>query len=786
MAAKAYFVVHALRNFEGTLPSPAKLLKEVRYPPPGEDIPGVVTTAVGLWEVKINVSVRLFTQSYWESVFNHTEDYNIILYQNDPISKKTYAFALHETADLALSECAFERLLNTVQPLVDDCNVVFTKELLELIILPEPVEASKLPLHLTDMMRLHPRAHKDWFRVIRALTIDALRKDDEEGVDALLDLPEVVVDVDDTNRTGNTLLHYARSGRSVRKMLEKATTGEMRERLLNEKNGQGKTALDVALERNETEVVTELLELEARWCANRRRSRNSLHVAAAKCATQSIAAAIQPNDNSKPDAGFDLKNTINSLDEEGFTPLMVSVREQHVDGCCVFLQAGADPDIRHGKTGRTAVHYAAEHGNATIVKVLIAFGAKIDIKDNEGRTPLDLAQTSTGRNTKDCIEALEKTTRLIAKAEAELSEVAAQRNERARLTIPSDSIVLLSMDGGGCRGLLTCQTLAAIQDRMKQLQPDCGPLHTYVDYIAGTSAGALIGLCVTSGMGLGGTRATIFKVAEDVFKHPPTFPSHVVDKATKQTFGSEKVLTEIKSPRLIVTTVLADQNPPVLHLVCNYGEARNGQKPPHEWKVWEVGRATSAAPIYFTPHEEKFVDGGVMANNPTIDAMVEIFSQAEREGVKAKLGLVVSIGTGIAPSAKVDNVGILVPNLQNAVKSIPKLIQTFSGLSHLLQLFIAQSTKCDGEEVERARVWCKSLDVPYFRFSAPVEKLVDLAENDKVVLTDLMYQGALYNLSIAKEIDAVARYLLSRPRPRMSVCGITRLERPSCEGEMHV
>ena len=734
MAAKAYYVVHTVQNFEGSLPPPARLLREVRYPP--EDIPGYVTSVMGLWEVKKNVSGFL-SQSYWQSVFNGKEDYNILLYQQDPISGKTLAFAMHETANVELSERAFGRLRNTIEPLVNSCEVVFTKELLCLITLPEPVDPSKYSLHLTNMMRLHPRAHPDWFRVIRSLTVAALWKGDENSVDALLE--QDVVDVGGTDR-------FAHSTSDKREQLLKAYG--------TNSQAQHMTALDVA---NDADIVVELLESGARF--TNRPVRSSLHLDAANRTTQGIAAVIQQTEPSDNVVELDYKNAINSFDDDGFTPLMISVRQQHMDGCCVFLQAGADPDIKHCETGCTAMHYAAELGNTVVVKALIAFDAKIDIKDNEGKTPLDMARMSSRCCTKGAIEILVKTTELVAKAQTELSELE-RSGEQTSLSIPPDSIVLLSMDGGGCRGLLTCQTLAAIQKRMNDLQPDCSPLQTYVDYIAGTSAGGLIGLCIASGTSLGGTRATIFKVAKEVFKHPPTFPAQVVDRTNKETFGSERIFTvDIPEwPRLIVTTVLADRNPPVLHLMCNYGEARNDQKPPHEWKLWEVGRATSAAPIYFPPHEEKFVDGGVMANNPTVDAMVEIFSQHE----KAKLGLVVSIGTGVVPSAKVDNVGIFVPNLQNALKSIPKLVQTSSGLSNLLQLFVAQSTRSDGQEVSRARMWCKSLNVPYFRFSPDLENLVDLAENDKAVLTDLMYQGALYNLGIAKEIDAVARYLLSR------------------------
>jgi hypothetical protein len=43
----------------------------------------------------------------------------------------------------------------------------------------------------------------------------------------------------------------------------------------------------------------------------------------------------------------------------------------------------------------------------------------------------------------------------------------------------------------------------------------------------------------------------------------------------------------------------------------------------HELLAWEVARATSAAPMYFAKYQ-KYVDGGVIANNPTVDTLTEI------------------------------------------------------------------------------------------------------------------------------------------------------------------
>jgi patatin-like phospholipase/acyl hydrolase len=43
-----------------------------------------------------------------------------------------------------------------------------------------------------------------------------------------------------------------------------------------------------------------------------------------------------------------------------------------------------------------------------------------------------------------------------------------------------------------------------------------------------------------------------------------------------------------------------------------------------EQLMWKVARSTSAAPFYFPEFEERFLDGGLIANNPTIDTLTEI------------------------------------------------------------------------------------------------------------------------------------------------------------------
>ncbi len=58
-----------------------------------------------------------------------------------------------------------------------------------------------------------------------------------------------------------------------------------------------------------------------------------------------------------------------------------------------------------------------------------------------------------------------------------------------------------------------------------------------------------------------------------------------------------------------------------------------------EQLVWRAARSSGAAPTYFRPMG-RFLDGGLLANNPTLDAMSEIHQynksfKAEVENVTA-------------------------------------------------------------------------------------------------------------------------------------------------------
>ena len=70
-----------------------------------------------------------------------------------------------------------------------------------------------------------------------------------------------------------------------------------------------------------------------------------------------------------------------------------------------------------------------------------------------------------------------------------------------------------------------------------------------------------------------------------------------------------------------------------------------------------MARYTSAAPFYFTEFEN-YIDGGMLANNPSEAAMTVIQDFYHKKGEKIPISTVVSVGTGINPGTPLGKIDI--------------------------------------------------------------------------------------------------------------------------------
>ena len=74
--------------------------------------------------------------------------------------------------------------------------------------------------------------------------------------------------------------------------------------------------------------------------------------------------------------------------------------------------------------------------------------------------------------------------------------------------------------------------------------------------------------------------------------------------------------------------------------------------------VWKVARYTCAAPVLFGEADE-YVDGGLLANNPSDSGLSRIQSYYRSRKEKLPLSLVVSVGCGKYPFQALGNVDFL-------------------------------------------------------------------------------------------------------------------------------
>jgi hypothetical protein len=240
---------------------------------------------------------------------------------------------------------------------------------------------------------------------------------------------------------------------------------------------------------------------------------------------------------------------------------------------------------------------------------------------------------------------------------------------------------LLALDSGGIRGLITIEVLAEMERMLKRLfqAPDDFALADYFDYIGGTSVGAIIAACLSLGFSVEQTRrffvdsapamfskarlwqrlkykyrcerlcAMIKTAIEDVPSTAPERPDELCDA-----LGSSKLRTLLM---LVMRNATTDSSWPVSNnprakYNCDLSDPACNLKVP----LWQLIRASSAAPTYFPPEVVKLGSNTFVFDD---GAMTPFGNPAFQLFLMATLGahhlcwptgeekmLLVSVGTG--------------------------------------------------------------------------------------------------------------------------------------------
>lgn len=220
-------------------------------------------------------------------------------------------------------------------------------------------------------------------------------------------------------------------------------------------------------------------------------------------------------------------------------------------------------------------------------------------------------------------------------------------NDTIAPEVPWERFQILSLDGGGFKGLFSAVVLAKIEEKSGHRIID------HFDLITGTSTGGLIALGL--GMGLSPREIVQFYVNQGpkIFSNwfgwrswlqwlYRKFPQGPLEKALRDgsAFG-DKLLGQ-STKRLVIPSYNVGADQVRLFKTPHHPRLTTDLHIP----AWKIALATSAAPTYFPAcrhiDQQRLIDGGVWANNPSMIGIVEAVSML---GVPLQTIKVFSLGT---------------------------------------------------------------------------------------------------------------------------------------------
>jgi len=277
---------------------------------------------------------------------------------------------------------------------------------------------------------------------------------------------------------------------------------------------------------------------------------------------------------------------------------------------------------------------------------------------------------------------------------------------------------MLALDGGGLRGILSVALLQKIEDvlRARHHKGSDFRLCHYFDLIAGTSTGAIIAAALAKGWSVEQIRQKYMELGERVFEKSffrqglfrAKYDEEQLIKELKTVYGDNTTLgsPELQTGLLVMTKRLdkgspwpVSNNPRGKYFASREGDViGNGDYP-----LWQVVRASTAAPAYFDPESitiadrpghkpmrGDFVDGGASPfNNPALQAFMYATMDGYRIGwpTGADKILLVSIGTGAAdPDVKKAHI-----TAKQAIKALLSLMDDCASLQETLLQWLSSS-----------------------------------------------------------------------------------------------
>jgi hypothetical protein len=233
---------------------------------------------------------------------------------------------------------------------------------------------------------------------------------------------------------------------------------------------------------------------------------------------------------------------------------------------------------------------------------------------------------------------------------------------------PVRSKRLLSIDGGGLCGLIPAEALILIEKQLDEITGRQMPLCDRFDLIGGTSTGAILAAGLSLGLKAEQLRDFYRNFGKRIFSKVffpirfwHSYPSGPLEGHLKDAFGEN---TTLGSSKLRTQILIVSKNA-TLGTTWFFTNNRQGKyfNTNAAIPLWQIVRASSAAPTFFPPqkikvpddlgqvHNYEFIDGGVSSyNNPSLQLFLEATDPQYNFGWPTGTDKIVllSLGTGFS------------------------------------------------------------------------------------------------------------------------------------------
>lgn len=214
------------------------------------------------------------------------------------------------------------------------------------------------------------------------------------------------------------------------------------------------------------------------------------------------------------------------------------------------------------------------------------------------------------------------------------------------LSTTSPPFRILSLDGGGIRGLFIARFLANLEAQLKRDGNPATSLYQHFDLICGTSTGGIVALALALGMPAQDLVQLYSHHAKDIFGSGRSlisrlgtaqYPNQKLEALLNEKFkpyspNGDTRLGHAKT-RVCIPVFNATSGKVNVYKTCHHpGLIRDYHMP-----AYQVAMSTAAAPTYFNPYSPTYitnetqekvtithnVDGGIFANNPALIGLTE-------------------------------------------------------------------------------------------------------------------------------------------------------------------